>query len=268
MAWFKIDDGFESHPKVKALPRGAARLRAIGLWTLAGNWSARNLTDGSIPAHMLAEFGATKADATHLVTAGLWHAHGHDCDGCTQPDLGGYQFHDWSDYQPTREQKDALREAKRRAGAQGGVASGQSRREAKTKQSALRLLTKQTNTRPVPVPQEIANAISSGVEATPEASHRPDVERVCEHLAASVEGRGVKRPTVTKAWLKSARLLIDQDGYSPDQITWLIDRTAVDPFWSSNVLSMPKLREKADQLKLKFGGVRQAPRQPGAVEWT
>lgn len=113
MPWLKVDDGFESHPKVKAIPRGK-RLRAIGLWTLAGSWSARTLTNGQIGTHMLDEFGATKGDAAQLVTARLWHTSGHDCDDCPQPEeQDGYVFHKWHEYQPTREKVEAEREQAR-----------------------------------------------------------------------------------------------------------------------------------------------------------
>ncbi len=170
MAWFKLDDGFEAHPKVKALPRGAARLRAIGLWTLAGTWSARGATDGSIPAYMLAEIGGSKADADNLVRVGLWHAAGHACDRCTQPDLGGYQFHDWAEFQPTREQRDAIREAKRRAGAIGGAASGRSRREALTEANAKHSAAKQTNSRPDPTRTPKTPTPPTRIEATENAT--------------------------------------------------------------------------------------------------
>lgn len=109
MPWLKVDDGFESHPKVKTIPRNK-RLRAVGLWTLAGSWSARTLTDGHIGPHMLDEFGATKADASQLVAARLWHTTGHDCGVCPQPEEnGGYVFHEWHEYQPTREKVEAER---------------------------------------------------------------------------------------------------------------------------------------------------------------
>jgi hypothetical protein len=41
---FRVSDGFPDHPKTLGLT-----LEAIGLWTLAGCWCARYLTDGYIP---------------------------------------------------------------------------------------------------------------------------------------------------------------------------------------------------------------------------
>ena len=40
MVWFKVDDGFYSSQKVLSMPR-SCRLAAVGLWTMAGNWSGR-----------------------------------------------------------------------------------------------------------------------------------------------------------------------------------------------------------------------------------
>lgn len=101
MTWFKVDDSFESHPKVKGIPRNK-RARAVGLWTLAGSWSARQLTDGFVPIYMLDELACTAADARALVAVGLWI----ECDG-------GFRFNDWHDWQPTREKVEAERSAAR-----------------------------------------------------------------------------------------------------------------------------------------------------------
>lgn len=133
MVWFKVDDGFYTSQKVLSIPR-AQRLPAVGLWTMAGNWSGRELSDGVVPAYVLAELGATPKLCQALVTARLWVDRG----------SGGYEFHDWAKYQPTRERvladraRAAERQAKRRSSheeSQGshGVTTGElhpeSRRE-------------------------------------------------------------------------------------------------------------------------------------------
>lgn len=79
---------------------------------------------------------------------------------------------------------------------------------------------------------------------------REDVEKVCTHLADRIEANGSKRPTITKAWRTEARLLIDKDGRTVEQILRCIDWCQDDGFWRSNILSLPKLREKYDQLRL------------------
>lgn len=102
MTWFRVDDSFPSHPKVLAIPRGATRMRAVGLWTALGAWCAQQLTDGRFGRHMVAEQGGTPADARQLVEVGLWEV-----------TSDGYAFHDWADWQPTRAQVEADREAAR-----------------------------------------------------------------------------------------------------------------------------------------------------------
>ncbi len=87
---------------------------------------------------------------------------------------------------------------------------------------------------------------------------RDDVEQVCTHLADRIEENGSKRPAITAAWRDAARLLIDKDGRSPDQILRAIDWCQSSPFWRANVLSMTKLRERYDQLRLKATAERDA----------
>lgn len=103
MPWFRVDDSFAAHPKVMAIPRGAARLRAVGLWTAVGTWCAQHLTDGVFGAHIVTELGGTAADTRRLVDAGLWEP----------TDDGRLQFHDWSDYQPSRVDVQGKQEAAR-----------------------------------------------------------------------------------------------------------------------------------------------------------
>lgn len=80
---------------------------------------------------------------------------------------------------------------------------------------------------------------------------RPDVEQLCEHLAHRVAGNGCKRPTITKRWRDEARRMLDRDGRPLDEALRLIDWCQADQFWRSNVLSLPKFREKYDQLRLR-----------------
>lgn len=114
MTWFKVDDSFYDHPKVKSLPRGPVRKGAVFLWTTAGSWCGRYLKDGQVPAHLVEEFGATRRDAEALIAAVLWHAPGHDCSYCPEVPAGHYLFHQWDQYQPTRDQIEAEREAARK----------------------------------------------------------------------------------------------------------------------------------------------------------
>ena len=123
MPWFKVDDKLHDHRKARA-----AGTAAMGLWVLAGSWSADNLTDGFLPAAILPRFGRPR-EAKRLVDVGLWYADRQDGES-------GWRFHGWEGWQPTRAQKLAERAAKAEAGRIGGIQSGRSRREANSKQSA------------------------------------------------------------------------------------------------------------------------------------
>jgi hypothetical protein len=105
---------------------------------------------------------------------------------------------------------------------------------------------------PVPEPEpdssESNDSLRVGGELEPA---REDVERICEHLAARVEGNGAKRPTITEKWRDAARLMLDRDGRTETDVFAAIDWCQADEFWRANILSMPKLREKYDQLRLQ-----------------
>jgi len=96
MPWFKVDDNLAFHHKVVA-----AGNPAMGLWVRAGALCAQQLTDGFIPDHMITALDGRR-HAHRLVEVGLWRIV-----------EGGYEFHEWTDRQPTRESVEADREAAR-----------------------------------------------------------------------------------------------------------------------------------------------------------
>ncbi|WP_157874257.1 hypothetical protein [Streptomyces sp. AcH 505] len=91
---------------------------------------------------------------------------------------------------------------------------------------------------------------SPGSEIPDEPSDRDDVEEVCLALADAIQANGSKRPKITTTWRREARLLIDKDRRTQEQVLAAIAWSQADTFWRGNVLSMPKLREKYDQLRL------------------
>lgn len=126
MAWFKVDDGFHHSAKVLSIPR-SVRAEALGAWVIAGTWSADNMTDGFVPQSVLLDWPISGDAVGALCDAGLWLR-----------EDGGIRFHDWCEYQPTREQLQAKHEAKVAAGSIGGQRSAEARRskaEAKSKQN-------------------------------------------------------------------------------------------------------------------------------------
>lgn len=102
MTWFKVDDQLPDHRKVRRL--GRDRVAAVGLWSLCGSWAAGQLSDGFVPTEIVHRFDPKEQLASALVKADLWHV-------ATDTDEPGYVFHDWAEWQPTREQVAAEREA-------------------------------------------------------------------------------------------------------------------------------------------------------------
>ena len=80
---------------------------------------------------------------------------------------------------------------------------------------------------------------------------RDDVVRLCEHLAARMVSNGCKVPEWNGSWKDAARLMMDRDGRSEEKIHKAIDWAHDNEFWRANILSMPTLREKYDQLRLQ-----------------
>lgn len=80
---------------------------------------------------------------------------------------------------------------------------------------------------------------------------REDVLKVCNLLADLIENNGSKRPTIGQRWLDAARLMIDKDGRTVEEISGAIRWSQNDDFWRSNILSIPKLRDKYDTLRLQ-----------------
>lgn len=96
------------------------------------------------------------------------------------------------------------------------------------------------------------------------APHREDVDRLCAHLADRIAANGSSRPVIGKKWRDAARLLIDKDGRTEENIHRAIDWSQQDHFWHRNILSMPKLREHYDRLQLDAKAEQRKKAQPSA----
>lgn len=137
MSWARVDDGFDDHPKVVAIlddDDPAAATAAIALWTLCLTWAHRNTrkrgkTPGLLPAGLPRRFvgSLAKAGVELLVKNRLWD----EVDD-------GWMIHDFADYLPTDQTREARSEAGRAGaakrwgkGADGNLPSGSHRADSK-----------------------------------------------------------------------------------------------------------------------------------------
>jgi hypothetical protein len=134
----KFDDQFPIHRKVGALSDAAFRLHVEAIF-----WCARNLTDGFIaqdeidtvsryrrPERYVAE--CMERDAWHRVEDGLLAV---DCEDCRESGTtlrgAGWLIHGFLDWQQSRSKVLQIREARKKAGHNGGVRSGMARTKGK-----------------------------------------------------------------------------------------------------------------------------------------
>ncbi|PXY17360.1 hypothetical protein [Prauserella flavalba] len=182
MPWFKSDDSFYRHPKVRKL--GKDKLPAVGLWELAGTWCAdnvdTNVADGFVPDEQVEAWDPRHRYAKRLVDVGLWERT--EVDG-----EHGYVFHDWADYQPTRATVEAEREAWReRKAEQRRKRKGNTSREVSQRDT-----TKDTTVDsrgnphgshstpvPVPVPVPISGHLGEGQSPSERAGTPPTPENL------------------------------------------------------------------------------------------
>ncbi len=253
MPWFKVDDGLSSSLKTTRIPR-PRRAAAMGLWVLAGSWSARELTDGFIPAHMVDELACTTESAEDLVAAEYWSTA-----------EGGWQMADWAVDQPTRAEteekrrKNAEKVAAWRLNRQRGNQPGSNQvTDAGTKQVANPAPV------PVPVPSQVEIPTESLSSDAALAAPRPEIDELLDLLDSEILRNGSKIPARTQKNRDAVRLMIDRDGRTVEQIENAIRWCQADSFWRSNILSAAKLREKYDQLRLAARR-EQEPQTPGRL---
>lgn len=108
----------------------------------------------------------------------------------------------------------------------------------------------------VPTGSQVAEVKDVPAKPPRRREDRPDADRLCAHLVKRITANGSRPPAITQKWRDAARLLIDKDGMTEEQVHAAIDWCQDSEFWRANILSMPKLREKYDQLR------QQARRQP------
>lgn len=154
MTWFKVDDGFWSHPKTATLSDAA-----VTLWVRAGAYSCQHLTDGVIKRPVLRLVGTAEA-AAELVEVNLW---------VEQAD--GWRFHDWAEYQETSEtvkkRRDDARDRQRRARESREQNRSKSRGESRVTDGVTDGVSSQPPTRPDPTRPDHPSTSVEGARTAP-----------------------------------------------------------------------------------------------------
>ena len=158
MTWAKLDDGMWCHPKFLGLS-----MAARGAWCTVLSWSARNLTDGAVPATLPRVLGIEDALVVELAASGLWD----------ESDGRGWQIHDYLEFNPSKEEVLESRADNRKR-----VAKHRDRRK-RTEGCDSNAVTNGVrnapcNTPPVPVPVPISSA---EVIADPKNTSLPETAR-------------------------------------------------------------------------------------------
>lgn len=144
MTWFKVDDKLHSNNKIRKV--AAEEPAALALWLIAGSWCSDNTNDGVVPDHQLPWLMPARGDelAHKLVSARLWRRV-----------RGGYQFHDWTDWNPSREKVErerlaaAARQQRMRDAAKNRSSdSGSSRRDSRVTSGVTNGVSSLSPTRP------------------------------------------------------------------------------------------------------------------------
>ncbi|MDX3662379.1 hypothetical protein PV646_34175 [Streptomyces sp. ID05-26A] len=226
------------NPKLAELDDPAASW----LYVVSLCYSGQSFTDGHFPVTIVTRLaGVDSAAAEKLVAQGLWHRPEHDCGRCEQPKHGYVVVHDYLRHQRSANEVNDLSEKRREAGRRGAERRWGSKTMANAMPTAM-ANGSQTGGRE----EESREDLSLRTAEPP----RAEVAKLCDHLRARVIANGSKA-SVTEKWLTDARLLLDRDGRDLDEALRLIDWATQDPFWRTNILSMPKFRKQYDQLRLK-----------------
>lgn len=267
--WARITVDFADSPKVVVLSDAA--FRALVEMIL---WCRRGETDGVIPrVYADRRWGydsyttrTTDSDTSRSTDPITELRTNHpDRPSLEVNEAGDYVLRDFLEHQDSKEQSDARRARnsanirrrwERRDTARdttrttdpdtSRTTSGNTEKE-KEKEEVLRT----SKLSPTTLERGCARDDEDAPEPTPINERRDDVEAVCQHMAASVQARTGRAPRVTQQWRTQARLMIDRDGRSVEEITRIIDWVDGNDFWRANVLSLPKLRQKFDTLRLQ-----------------
>src|SRR5699024_1385921 len=127
--WAKVDLGYFTNPKMSEVLDASSTAPLMHLASILH--CAQHLTDGhASPRAIQRMSGGTDNDADLLIQNGLWHAPGHDCAECPQPEDGKVYVHNYLRH--NRSSDDAKDKSE-----QASLAAQERWRKEREKQSAM-----------------------------------------------------------------------------------------------------------------------------------
>lgn len=258
-AFAQFDVGYLDNPKIMDV--FDASPIAVCMHIASVLYCAQHLTDGVVASGaMQRKAGGTQADTDLLLDADLWHLPEHGCEFCPQPPTGKVYVHDYTEHNRTSYGVKRSAEAgKRAAAARWG---NDAKRNADRMRNAYDPHSDpQCDSDEIAMPREKERKRErEEAKASSSEPSRPDVDSVIQSFSDLLKANDVKHKP-GQAWRTAARLLIDKDGYTPEQILFVARFATTDEFWKSNILSVPKLRDKFEALKIKAQAQNNPPPQ-------
>lgn len=208
MTWGKMDDKFHRNPKVRAARRMKGGRAALGDWAFWWSWCLDDPSLTGVVPSLELDANEQKS-AVILVTAGLW-----------EPVDGGFRFHDFHEYNPTREQREAKKAADRDRVAENRKAS---REHVASDTDASRERVASTRvSRPVPSHSQRERDARALEPASPEPNQTLTAIPADRFAASLVPATGVPIATIA-AWFSAHRSAAGHGkwtwirrGYGPD----------------------------------------------------
>lgn len=212
MPFFQVDDQFHSHPKTAWLSDGA-----VALWTRAGSHCAAYLTDGFVDFDTVKRLGGKPKAVEQLLTIRAPHT-----SSLWLKVDGGYQFHDWDDYQPTAvEVKENRRKARERMRA---VRANKGRTFVGSSDDVRVALSNPSHS----IPSKRLNNVSH----LPERASEIDVDKVI----VAVQKHCGRECTIPGAWLIIGTVMDRSKTQPKNKTAYVVKAIATDPFEFQKIL--------------------------------
>jgi hypothetical protein len=253
----KIGPDLESHPKIRyawSLHHASLGLHLLGL-------SFAQRTGGFVSLAFVHEKIPVRRERTMALAALTAVAPGEEHPMWSAVE-GGWQIHNFDRHAEfrTAEQAQAISDARAEAGRRGAAKRWENQGKSPSKPNSNLPIAK----------EDLPDFAISDKErkALTALKGRGELLSLCHRLAMAIRHNDPNAQVAPegKRWLDAARLLLDRDGRTVEDVERVIDWCQQDEFWRSNVLSMPTLREKFTQLWLKMqerpataGGRRESP---------